>query len=121
MVPGFFLYNNQPPKRAVEFPANTDFQGAGLRGGPPPSRIEVDSNENLITKEYLFIPYGNRTRVSAAKGRCPRPLDERNPLQTAALYRCLVDLYKDDFLFIFTAFSSRPGKFSNPAQMYAHT
>ena len=24
------------------------------------------------------VPYGNRTRVAAVKGRCPRPLDERD-------------------------------------------
>ena len=27
---------------------------------------------------YINIPYGNRTRVSALKKRCPRPLDERD-------------------------------------------
>ena len=26
----------------------------------------------------LGVPYGNRTRVAAVKGRCPRPLDERD-------------------------------------------
>ena len=24
------------------------------------------------------VPYGSRTRVAAVKGRCPRPLDERD-------------------------------------------
>ena len=26
----------------------------------------------------IGVPYGNRTRVAAVKGRCPRPLDERD-------------------------------------------
>jgi hypothetical protein len=26
------------------------------------------------------VPYGSRTRVAAVKGRCPRPLDERDAL-----------------------------------------
>lgn len=26
---------------------------------------------------FYCSPYGNRTRVSSVKGRCPRPLDER--------------------------------------------
>jgi hypothetical protein len=30
-------------------------------------------------EHLLFgVPYGNRTRVAAVKGRCPRPLDERD-------------------------------------------
>ena len=28
--------------------------------------------------ERIGVPYGNRTRVAAVKGRCPRPLDERD-------------------------------------------
>ena len=28
--------------------------------------------------ESIGVPYGNRTRVAAVKGRCPRPLDERD-------------------------------------------
>ena len=34
---------------------------------------------NLSAKPLILLngaPYGNRTRVSAVKGRCPRPLDE---------------------------------------------
>jgi hypothetical protein len=35
----------------------------------------------LIFHNLCGAPYGNRTRVSAVKGRCPRPLDEgRNRL-----------------------------------------
>ncbi len=30
-----------------------------------------------MLKEF-GVPYGNRTRVAAVKGRCPRPLDERD-------------------------------------------
>jgi hypothetical protein len=29
-------------------------------------------------KKVIGVPYGNRTRVAAVKGRCPRPLDERD-------------------------------------------
>jgi hypothetical protein len=28
--------------------------------------------------ESIGVPYGSRTRVAAVKGRCPRPLDERD-------------------------------------------
>ena len=28
--------------------------------------------------DSIGVPYGNRTRVAAVKGRCPRPLDERD-------------------------------------------
>ena len=28
-------------------------------------------------RQFFSSPYGNRTRVSSVKGRCPRPLDER--------------------------------------------
>ena len=31
-----------------------------------------------IKKERLGVPYGIRTRVTAVKGRCPRPLDEED-------------------------------------------
>ena len=30
------------------------------------------------TEGNFGVPYGNRTRVAAVKGRCPRPLDERD-------------------------------------------
>ena len=30
------------------------------------------------TLREFGVPYGNRTRVAAVKGRCPRPLDERD-------------------------------------------
>jgi hypothetical protein len=30
-----------------------------------------------MLKEF-GVPYGSRTRVAAVKGRCPRPLDERD-------------------------------------------
>src|SRR6266478_5589096 len=29
------------------------------------------------------VPYGSRTRVAAVKGRCPRPLDERDALSAS--------------------------------------
>ncbi len=32
--------------------------------------------EKIISKNG--VPYGIRTRVAAVKGRCPRPLDERD-------------------------------------------
>ncbi len=40
------------------------------------------SEANLKSKHSALknhgVPYGNRTRVTAVKGRCPRPLDERD-------------------------------------------
>ena len=37
------------------------------------------TNVSRVNKIYfLFIPYGNRTRVFALKRRRPRPLDEKN-------------------------------------------
>ncbi len=35
------------------------------------------------------IPYGIRTRVAAVKGRCPKPLDERD---ASGLKRCLLKI-----------------------------
>ena len=46
--------------------------------------LKVSRNENSqpsadCNSLILFgVPYGNRTRVAAVKGRCPRPLDERD-------------------------------------------
>ena len=38
-----------------------------------------DFQINLLqVLEKLGVPYGIRTRVAAVKGRCPRPLDERD-------------------------------------------
>ena len=33
--------------------------------------------------EIIGVPYGSRTRVAAVKGRCPRPLDERDALSAS--------------------------------------
>ena len=33
--------------------------------------------------DSIGVPYGNRTRVAAVKGRCPRPLDERDACEGA--------------------------------------
>ena len=37
-----------------------------------------------MPKMNYGIPYGIRTRVAAVKGRCPRPLDERDALDGCA-------------------------------------
>jgi hypothetical protein len=42
---------------------------------PPAVRGEPEVNL-LFYLGFSGAPYGNRTRVSAVKGRCPRPLDE---------------------------------------------
>ena len=34
----------------------------------------------IVMESKIGIPYGIRTRVAAVKGRCPRPLDERDAL-----------------------------------------
>src|SRR6266404_4674567 len=31
----------------------------------------------------IGVPYGSRTRVAAVKGRCPRPLDERDAMSAS--------------------------------------
>ena len=33
------------------------------------------------------IPYGIRTRVAAVKGRCPKPLDERDTFVVMIIYK----------------------------------
>src|SRR6185369_9164750 len=42
----------------------------------PPSRGRSASTIDLICLKINGAPYGNRTRVTAVKGRCPGPLDE---------------------------------------------
>ena len=37
-------------------------------------------NQILKILREVGVPYGSRTRVAAVKGRCPRPLDERDAL-----------------------------------------
>lgn len=32
----------------------------------------------ILSNKINGVPYGIRTRVAAVKGRCPRPLDERD-------------------------------------------
>jgi hypothetical protein len=39
-----------------------------------------DVGEIFKSAEVFGVPYGSRTRVAAVKGRCPRPLDERDAL-----------------------------------------
>ena len=41
----------------------------------------------MVPEAVTGIPYGIRTRVAAVKGRCPRPLDERD---VAPVSSCLV-------------------------------
>ncbi len=38
----------------------------------------AESQSDLENAEEAGVPYGSRTRVAAVKGRCPRPLDERD-------------------------------------------
>ena len=40
--------------------------------------VEASMDNRERTQLKTYIPYGNRTRVSAVKRRCPRPLDERD-------------------------------------------
>ena len=35
------------------------------------------------------IPYGIRTRVAAVKGRCPKPLDERDTFVVVIVYKTI--------------------------------
>src|SRR5882762_6676062 len=47
-----------------------------LTYSPWSPRVIEDFMARLI--ERIGVPYGSRTRVAAVKGRCPRPLDERD-------------------------------------------
>jgi hypothetical protein len=38
----------------------------------------LDVSLDRKNAEEIGVPYGSRTRVAAVKGRCPRPLDERD-------------------------------------------
>src|SRR5260370_41723465 len=40
------------------------------------SKRRLSSAQQIPSHEISGAPYGTRTRVSAVKGRCPRPLDE---------------------------------------------
>ena len=46
--------------------------------GPLRNASVAEDREDLKITEEIGVPYGNRTRVAAVKGRCPRPLDERD-------------------------------------------
>ncbi len=51
--------------------------------------------ERILTKKGLrsrlwSVPYGNRTRVTAVKGRCPRPLDERDTTTPKAIAKLCI-------------------------------
>ncbi len=58
--------------------------GLGRKGGPteqwPILAERWMKQRGFICSETLDagVPYGIRTRVAAVKGRCPRPLDERD-------------------------------------------
>src|SRR5215469_7899472 len=49
----------------------------GARKGRRSERRHLGlSRQQIGARSKLGAPYGTRTRVSAVKGRCPRPLDE---------------------------------------------
>ena len=39
---------------------------------------DVSGLRAIESCKNIGVPYGSRTRVAAVKGRCPRPLDERD-------------------------------------------
>ena len=41
----------------------------------------------ILSKQVLRAPNGIRTRVTAVKGRCPRPLDDGDVLRLGNLTR----------------------------------
>src|SRR5258705_7842922 len=47
---------------------------------------EVQGLTTYILVSSFGVPYGSRTRVAAVKGRCPRPLDERDALRIQVNY-----------------------------------
>src|SRR5262249_29957494 len=54
--------------------------GAARRGGKKVifywTHFGPEFHSHLFVFDFVGAPYGNRTRVSAVKGRCPGPLDE---------------------------------------------
>ena len=44
----------------------------------PTAYAAATSQSDPESDESFGVPYGSRTRVAAVKGRCPRPLDERD-------------------------------------------
>ena len=59
------------PLRAQKKPINVEFIGF-----------------SAVFKSKFGVPYGNRTRVTGVKGRCPRPLDEQDVPGTKFYGRC---------------------------------
>ncbi len=58
-----------------------DFAEAGWE---PPNHLRIDANVDLENDLEFGVPYGSRTRVAAVKGRCPRPLDERDVIASGS-------------------------------------
>ena len=60
-------------------------------------------NDHRAQFQVIGAPYGNRTRVSAVKGRCPGPLDEgrkcdgmeADTIQKHDLFRKPVSTFRD--------------------------
>jgi hypothetical protein len=42
-------------------------------------KVSLNQSDREMLKNF-GVPYGSRTRVAAVKGRCPRPLDERDAI-----------------------------------------
>ncbi len=49
-----------------------------VQKSPLTKTSRLAASQILQNAEEFGVPYGNRTRVTAVKGRCPRPLDERD-------------------------------------------
>ncbi len=72
-MPGADRPTSRLPERANKLPPRRQSGQEASRDRPPISRNQVSENAG--------IPHGIRTRVAAVKGRCPRPLDERDEAQ----------------------------------------
>ena len=61
----------------VLFPEGLVFEGASYRTATTCLAFSYFAGD--FERGFKFgVPYGSRTRVAAVKGRCPRPLDERD-------------------------------------------
>ena len=80
-VPGFLFLASNETRRAI-------VRSFLLQQSP--TRIGMldfggkDSRPTLTCPRAIGVPNGIRTRVTAVKGRCPRPLDDGDPVVNAA-------------------------------------
>ena len=65
-----------PYNRIERWTALRSESGAKGETVPSASPLRADQSKRTRNVDFIGVPYGIRTRVTAVKGRCPRPLDE---------------------------------------------